>query len=184
MSSRQIQIALAAVAAVAGIAFALQSDQDTAGGASTPEAAASSPSERARALAVLRGWDRQRAAAYAASDATALRGLYVTGSRSGKNDQQVLRAYAARGLRVVDMRTQILSIDIREHSAARLTLAVTDRLASAVAVGEGLRTRLPRDAATARIIELRRAGSRWLVVEVEIVAQPSAAAITSLTPES
>lgn len=146
--------------------------------------AASSPSERARALAILRGWDRQRAAAYAAGDAAALRQLYVAGSRSGRNDQRLLREYAGRGLRVVEMRTQILSVDIRVHTGDALTLAVTDRLASAVAVGEGVRTKLPRDAATSRVVELRRAGSRWLVVEVETLAQPSAAAITSLKPGS
>lgn len=184
MSSRRIQLALAAVAAVAGIVFAVQWPHDVLRRPSGVEVAASSPSAQARALAILRGWDRQRAAAYAAGDAAALRALYVDGSRSGENDQQLLRAYAARGLRVLEMRTQILSIDIREHTAARLSLAVTDRLASAVAVGEGLRTTLPRDGATGRIVELRRVEGRWLVAEVRPADQPRAAARTSLTPGS
>jgi hypothetical protein len=184
VSSRRIQIALVVLAVVAGMALAVQRHHAPGRQSSTLEAAASSPSDRARALAILRGWDRQRAAAYAAGDAAALRRLYVAGSRSGRNDRRLLREYAGRGLRVVEMRTQILSVDIREHTGDALRLAVTDRLASAVAVGEGVRTELPRDAATPRVVELRRAGPRWLVVEVETVAQPSAAAITSLKPGS
>lgn len=152
--------------------------------APTQVAVVASPSERALALTVLRSWDRQRATAYAAGDAAALRALYVPGSRSGRNDLQLLRAYAARGLRVQDLRTQVLSIEIREHTAVRLTLAVTDRLASAVAVGAGFRAELPRDAANLRLVELRRVKGRWLVVEVRPVGQPRAAARTSLTPGS
>jgi hypothetical protein len=184
VTSRRIKIAFAAFSAVAGVLFAAQWPQVSGGQSSTQEAAASSPSDRARALAILRGWDRQRAAAYAEGDAAALRRLYVAGSRSGRNDLRMLRAYAGRGLRVVGMRTQILSVDIPEHTGDGLRLAVTDRLASAIAVGGGVRTRLPRDAATSQIVELRRVGSRWLVVEVETVAQPSAAAMTSLKPGS
>jgi hypothetical protein len=116
---------------------------------------------------VLGEWDRARARAFAAGDVAALRSLYVAGSRAGTSDVRLLRDYLRRGLRVEQMRMQLLEVEVLDHSPDRLRVRVTDRLAGAVVVGPGLRRRLPRDRASTRVVELRRgAGERWRVREV------------------
>lgn len=143
-------------------------------------------SERARALTVLRAWDKKRAAAYAAGDAQALRQLYLPLSKSGANDQRVLKQYIARGLHIEEMETQILGVEILAHTSDSLVLVVTDRLASAIVVGKDLREELPRDGANTRQIELKRVDARWLVGEVDEdpTAQPRPAESTARTSES
>jgi hypothetical protein len=117
---------------------------------------------------VLRAWDEARSHAFAQGDVTALRRLYVPGSTAGTSDVRLLRAYARRGLRVEEMRMQVLSLEVQRHERRRPVLLVTDRLAGAVAVGEGGRTALPRDRASTRVVELRRnrRGAPWRVATV------------------
>ncbi len=143
-------------------------------------------SERAHALTVLRAWDKRRAAAYANGDPEALGRLYLPTSASGANDQRLLEQYVARGLRIEGMSTQVLGVEILSHSYESLVLVVTDRLASAVAIGKNVREVLPRDEANTRRIELRRVGEQWLVSEVDEdpQAQPRPVESTSRTPGS
>ena len=117
-------------------------------------------------VAVLRGWDEQRAAAYARADEEALRGLYVAESGAGTRDVALLRRYRDHGLRVADMRTQVLAVEVQEESEDRLVLRVTDRLADGVAVGGGLRVTLPRDRATTRVLTLVRQEGEWRMAAV------------------
>lgn len=125
------------------------------------------------ALGVLRAWDERRAAAWASGDTVALAGLYVPSSRTGRRDVAMLEQYVTRGLRVVDMQTQLLAVDVRELGTTRVVVDVTDRVAGAVAVGRGVRRPLPADAATTRRVELRRQDGVWRVREVRRVsAQP------------
>lgn len=105
---------------------------------------------------VLRRWDRARARAFAEGDVDALRRLYVDGSAAGTADVRLLRSYLRRGLRVEDMRMQLLRVEVVHEDRARLLLRVTDRLAGAVAVDEATRIPLPQDAASTRVVELRR----------------------------
>jgi GAF domain-containing protein len=138
------------------------------GGGSTP------PLERASALPatlpasdVLRAWDAARADAFADGDVAALRSLYVEGSGAGTADIALLRAYLRRGLWVEEMRMQLLAVEVLREERRLLRLRVTDRLAGAVAAGEETSVDLPRDAASTRILELRRtAGGRWQVASV------------------
>jgi hypothetical protein len=96
-----------------------------------------------------------------------LRSLYVDGSAAGTSDAALLRAYLRRGLRVEEMRMQLLAVEVLREERRLLRLRVTDRLAGAVAVGEGTRVPLPRDAASTRVVELRRApGEPWRVATV------------------
>lgn len=120
----------------------------------------------ARAVGVLAGWDRRRAAAWAAGDAQALRRLYVPGSRAGRHDLALLRRYAGRGLRVRGLTTQLVEVRVRHSSAAGLTLAVTDRVADAVVVHDGRRLRLPAGGLATRVVRLRSVGGAWLVASV------------------
>lgn len=116
-------------------------------------------------LAVLRDWDRARAAAWEAGDPAALGRLYARGSAAGRADAAMLRRWTARGLRVEGMAMQVLSVELRLRTDRRLVLVVTDRLVGAVAVGPGgSRTELPRDGATRRRLEFRRSGGDWLLV--------------------
>ena len=125
---------------------------------------------------VLRRWDRARGRAFADGDPAALSKLYVDGSAAGTADLRLLRAYLRRGLRVEGMRMQLLRVEVLHDDPARLRLRVTDRLTGAVAVGRGTRVELPRDAASTRVVELRRtAAAPWRVAEVrESARRPTA----------
>jgi hypothetical protein len=132
------------------------------------------------AAAVLHAWDDRRASAWAAGEPAALRRLYVAGSPAGSADVAMLRSWRRRGLRVEGLRMQLLDLEVRRASPARLDLVVTDRLSGAVGVGvgPGVRVALPRDHATTRRVVLVLVGTRWRV------AQASAARTTSWTVRS
>lgn len=122
------------------------------------------------AAKVLRSWDAQRAAAYAAGSVPMLRDLYVTGSRAGRSDVRLLRRWTGRGLRVEGMRTQVLAVQVLTRGHDRLVLRVTDRLEAAAAVGAAGTTPLPRDRADTRVVTLRRGSDgAWRVAAVRAV---------------
>ena len=120
----------------------------------------------AYALALLREWDQRRAQAWTDGDATALAGLYTRGSHTGHHDRRMLAAYAARGLRVTGLRTQVLSGRVRSWAPDRISIEVTDRVWGARAVGPGVQISLPRDRPSTRTVSLRRVDDVWLVEEV------------------
>jgi hypothetical protein len=121
----------------------------------------------AAALRTLRDWDRGRARAYATGSPERLRDLYVVGSGAGAADLRLLGAYRSRGARVVGMRTQVLALVVLDARPDRWALRVTDRLARAVAVQDGRRRNLPRDASSTRVITLMRGpDDRWRVSSV------------------
>jgi hypothetical protein len=120
----------------------------------------------ARALAVLRHWDRRRARAWARGDPAALTRLYAAGSGTGRRDLAMLAAYRSRGLRVRSMGRQVLAVHLRSCGARRISLLLTDRLVDAVAVGRGHRTGLPDGRPVTRRVELRRHDGVWRVSEV------------------
>lgn len=120
------------------------------------------------ALALLHGWDQERAEAYAVGSASRLRDLYVAGASAGAADVRLLRGYTSRGFRVTDMRTQVLALRVLTHRPDRWRLRVTDRLAAADVVRAGVRTRLPRDTASVRVVTMMRGGDgRWRVAAVD-----------------
>src|SRR4051794_36554683 len=115
---------------------------------------------------VLRAWDAERADAWARGDPRQLSRLYAPGSTAGRRDRGMLRAWTARGLVIRDLHTQLLAVREVSRSSSTWTLRVTDRLSGGVAVGPGVRRRLPVDAATTRTVVLRRLDGRWLVEAV------------------
>ena len=115
---------------------------------------------------ILRGWDADRARAWARGDLHLLRALYTPGSVAGRHDRAMLRAWTGRGLVVHRLRTQLISVRPIAHSRSSWTLVVTDRLVDGVAVGAGVRRPLPRDQATTRTVQLRRLDGRWRVASV------------------
>jgi len=158
-----VAVFLAGVGAVlSGALWQLGSRSDPADADAT---AASSRSDELRALAILRAWDSRRAEAWAGGDLRALGRLYVPGSDTGAVDRAMLRSYLDRGLVVEGMHTQVLAADLRAYGERRLVLQVTDRLAAAVAVGDGARLPLPRDRATSRTVWLVRQDAGWVVRE-------------------
>jgi hypothetical protein len=64
------------------------------------------------------------------------------------------------------MRMQVLGLEVLDEGDRRLRVRVTDRLASGVAVGHDGRWPLPRDRASIRVVELRRAAGEWRVLSV------------------
>jgi len=121
-------------------------------------------------LVTLRRWDRRRAAAYSDGDTSALRRLYVPRSAVRRRDVRLLRRYAARGLRVTGMQTQLLAARLRSQRPDRLVLAVTDRVTGAVAVGRGTHVRLPAGAPRDRVVVLVRTAGGWRVAAVRTPA--------------
>jgi hypothetical protein len=136
------------------------------GAAAVERPAVGGRSPAVSALAVLRSWDRSRAAAWASGSSSALRRLYADGSAAGLADVAMLDRWRARGWRVDGMTRQVLGVRLEARSAARMVLVVTDRLAGAVAVGHGRRVRLPSGDASTRRIEIRRVEGRWVVWSV------------------
>ena len=133
----------------------------------------------ADALALLRAWDHRRSRAWADGDAGALADLYARASRTGRHDRAMLAAYAARGLRVTGLRTQVLTASLRSWAPDRVTLEVTDRVVGAHAVGRGARIPLPRDRPSTRVISLRQVSGEWLVEEVTDAGHRRTAAATT-----
>jgi hypothetical protein len=115
---------------------------------------------------VLRAWDAQRAEAWARGDPRLLAALYTPGSVAGRRDQAMLGAWAARGLVVRGLRSQLLAVHELAHTRSTWTLRVTDRLLGGLAVGQGVRRPLPRDGATTRTVRLRLVDGVWRVASV------------------
>ena len=115
-------------------------------------------------IAVLHAWDEQRADAWAAGDAPALRALYTPGSETGGRDVTMLRAWTSRGLRVDGLRVQLLDVAVRRRTPDRLVLALTARLAGGVAEPLGLP--LPRDRPSRHVVVLRLVDGAWRVSAV------------------
>jgi hypothetical protein len=163
-----LAVAFAAAVAAAGLAMLLLGGSPPAG-VGAGRATVPTPAWRTaavQALTVLRAWDERRTAAWAAGDPAALDALYLPGSRTGRADVAMLRAYRRRGLRVLGIRTQVLQVRVAARTGDRLALLVTDRLVGATAMGGGRRVSLPSGGATTRRITLRLADGRWLVAEV------------------
>lgn len=121
------------------------------------------------ASSVLREWDDDRAAAWAAGDAGALGALYAPGSSAGIRDVRSLRAYADRGLRVTGLRFQRLAVRVLVRQERLLRLEVVERLLPVSVHDDSVVRRLPAGQPTRRVIELRRVDGSWLVGRVETV---------------
>lgn len=127
--------------------------------------------DTAAALGLLREWDHRRSLAWAEGDVAALADLYTDTSCTGRHDRAMLAAYAARGLRVTGLRTQVLTATLRTRAPTRVRLEVTDRVVGAHAVGRGKPIPLPRDQPSSRMVSLRRVSGVWLVEEVTDAAR-------------
>ncbi|WP_372728454.1 hypothetical protein [Nocardioides sp.] len=128
--------------------------------------AESPPGRAPYAVAVLHAWDVRRARAWQAADPAALRRLYVPGSTAGERDVRMLAAWRSRGLRVQQLRTQLVAVRVRAARARRLVLVVTDRVVGEAVSSGGVRTALPRDRASTRVVSLRLVAGRWRVASV------------------
>jgi hypothetical protein len=133
---------------------------------SAPAQAAQPRAGLRHALAVLHGWDTQRARAWAGSDDRALARLYVPGSSARSADEQLLRSYTARGFVVRRLVTQVFGARLLTNAPDRLVLRVLDRVAGGeVATPEGA-VPLPSTRPAVRRIVLERVGGAWRVASV------------------
>lgn len=111
-------------------------------------------------VAILREWDRRRAAAWASGDPAALRSLYAARSTAGERDVARLSRWLAQGLRIRRLETQVLRVRVLEERRDAVRLLVTDRIARAETTS-GLR--LPDDAPSTWRIWMRRVAGEWKV---------------------
>ncbi len=125
---------------------------------------------RTQGLAIVRGWDQRRAAAWAAGDLGALRALYTRDAGAGMTDRTMLRRWVERGWVVESLETQVRGATVVTRSPRRLVIVVTDRFVGGFAVrtsgGEERRVALPRDRWSTRRITLRLIDDDWLVAGV------------------
>ncbi|MDN5892909.1 MAG: hypothetical protein L0H93_02690 [Nocardioides sp.] len=166
--------AMLGVAAIAGglvLQFQTFADNRDSAASGRPVESSDEPVVSSPEVAVLTGWDRRRAAAYAASDVDALRELYRPGSRTGAADVAALREYADRALQVRGMRMQLLAVDVVSSDKLRVVLDVTDRLVGAEVIGGGDPVPLPRDRADRRRVTLELLDGAWVVVEIRRAGQ-------------
>lgn len=119
---------------------------------------------------VVRAWDARRAQAWADGDADALGALYTPGAAVGRRDVAMLETYAARGLVVEGLTTQLLAVEEVHADDDTWVLEVADRVHGGTVVGEGVRRDLPRDGVDRRRLTLRRDGETWRVASVVKVA--------------
>lgn len=122
--------------------------------------------ELVEALEVLHAWDGQRARAWAGVDAPALRSLYVRGSSAGRADVRLLRAYAARGLVVRRIVTQLFAVRVLRRDASAMRLRVFDRVAGGEVVRDGHTLALGSSRPVTRDVELRLGRKGWRVASV------------------
>lgn len=151
--------------------------QDAPGTGSTPARPARAPGARDAVdalrdprvdpAAVLAAWDAARARAYARGSSGALARLYLSGSLAGRRDVRLLAAYAARGLRVRDMRMEVSGFAVVRARERTRVLRVTDRLVGARAVrADGTSYPLPRDRPSTRVVRMVHHGGAWRVAAV------------------
>jgi len=119
-----------------------------------------------RALAVLHGWDQERALAWAADDETALRNLYVPGSAAARADVRLMRSYTARGFVVRRLVTQVFGVRVLRSTADRIDVRVLDRVAGGEVVTRHQVLPLPSTRPALCRIVLRRVAATWQVVRV------------------
>lgn len=143
----------------------------TAGSAPSAVASEGSMTSSPDPAAVLRSWDAARSRAWAAGDVSGLRELYVEDSAAGARDAAMLTMWADRGLRIEGLGTQLLAVEELRRTPSVLVVRVTDRMVGGVAVGSDVRIRLPVDAASIRVITLRRNDQeRWRVSSVRLAS--------------
>ena len=130
--------------------------------------AADRAGDRARAaLRRLTAWDSRRSEALAAQDRAALAQLYVPGTGLLRQDLALLEAYERRGVRVVDVTTQLREAEVLAAGSHRLRMRVVERLA-----GAGFRTadrgyrRVPGSPYVTRVLTLHRSASGWRLSSV------------------
>lgn len=133
-------------------------------------------SDLVSSLEVLHGWDDRRAAAWAEGDVAALRSLYAPGSRAGRADVRLLRAYVARGVVVRRLVTQVFAVEVVHRDATSVRLRVFDRVAGGEVVRHGRVEPLGSSVPVRRTIQLRREWGSWQVVSVSDSARGPRAA--------
>lgn len=174
--ARLLTLLVALLCALAGCARAPEPRVADTPAASPPVEPVGSAAVPPSAADLLRTWDAARARAWARGDPRRLTRLYAPGSTAGARELAMLRAWTARGLRVRDLRTQLLSVREVARTSTTWALWVTDRLVGGVVTGPGTRRPLPRDGPSTRTVLLRLVHGSWRVAAVR------AGEVSDLTP--
>ena len=131
-----------------------------------PHVVSSPRADLVDALEVLHAWDKRRERAWVDVDADALRSLYVRGSGAGRADVRLLNAYAARGLVVRRIVTQVFAVSVLRSDRSVIRLRVCDRVAGGELVQDGHAVPLRSSRPVTREIELRLVSGSWRVAGV------------------
>ncbi len=120
-----------------------------------------------RALRVLRRWDRRRERALQGGDATALRGLYTSGSGLAAQDLRLLRTYRGRAARVLGVEVQVRRVDLLASRPSAIRVRVDDRVASArLRMPDGTVRTVRGTSYATRVISFEERAGRWRVSSV------------------
>ncbi len=131
-----------------------------------PRAVEAPRADLVEALEVLHAWDARRARAWAAADPHALRSLYRPGSGAGRADLRLLESYAARGVVVRRIVTQVFALRVLRSDDAVMRLRVFDRVAGGVVVQSGIESPLASSPPVTRDVVLRPGPVGWQVASV------------------
>ncbi len=125
----------------------------------------------ARWWQVLTRLDRWRSKAFVRARPGLLDQVYAHGSRSGRRDRAILLDYHRRGVGLERVRLEVSVLRVVGRARGAVTLRVVERLRPTHAVlPSGVRTSLPRDAATRRLLHLVRTPRGWRIAGVRRIA--------------
>lgn len=117
---------------------------------------------------VLAGLDTARSRAFRDGDPAALRQVYTAGSTALRADQRLLSRYAEQGLRVEQLRMDVVDLRLLDRTAGRAELRVRDRVRGGRVVDrEGRATALPADDISDHSITLVRTPDGWRIGRLE-----------------
>lgn len=144
----------------------IRADSPASASASRQDAPSSKRPPEVRAAAILRDWDERRSQAWEDGDIQRLRALYVPDAPAAAHDVAKLRQWRGRGLRVISLTTQLLSVRVERWDSGTLRLRVRDRVTDGRVLGTGSGERLPADEVSEFVLELERHDGRWLMASV------------------
>lgn len=96
--------------------------------------------------------------------------VYAPGSAVLRRDRRLLAAYERRGVRLQDVRLELVRVRLVARDPGRARLRVVDRLTRPTAHTEVGEVTLPQDLPTRRLIVLVRHGGEWRIAAVRRIA--------------
>jgi hypothetical protein len=177
-------VALAAVAAVVGIAWGGHSDHASAAAVSArgsgPAVTGSGPPSASATGAhtdwtrVLAALDAARDRAFEDGDAAVLDGVYLPGSTAGAADRRLLGQLVATGAHARGLHLQLTSVRLESRTSTRVVLRVSDTMPGYDVIGPAGSQHEAGRGTRSWIVTLGSTGGPWLIDTVAPAPQPPA----------